>query len=54
MSSLYTAPCLNILTSRGITNRHFNCYINAPIHILLGSSVTNFSRGPMPHNSEIA
>ena len=53
MSSVYAAPSISILTSRGITNRHFNCYICAPIQILLESSVAYFSTGFMLHNSEI-
>ena len=53
MSSLFTAPSLNILTSRGITNRHINCYINAPIQILLGSSVAYFLPDLMSHDTEI-
>ena len=53
VSSLYTAPFLYILTSRGITNRHFYCCINTPIQMLLGSSVAYFSPDLMPHDSEM-
>ena len=53
MSNLFTAPSLDILTRRGITNRHFNCYINAPIQILLGSSVAYFLPDLMSHDTEV-
>ena len=53
ISSLYTAPSLYISTSRGITDRHFYCYINIPIQMLLGSSVAYFSPDLMPHDSEM-
>ena len=52
VSSLYTAPFLYILTSWGITNRHFYCCIGTPIQMLLGSSVAYFSPDLMPHDSE--
>ena len=53
MSILFTAPSLDILIHRGITNWHFSCYINAPIQILLGSSVTYFLPDLMSHDTEI-
>ena len=53
MSSLFTASSLNILTRRGITNRQFNCYINAPIQILLGSSLAYFLPDLMSRDTEI-
>ena len=40
--SIFVSLSLNILTNRGITNRHLNCYISAPIKIILGHSVAYF------------
>ena len=53
LSSKFTAPSLNILTRRGINNRHFNSYINAPIQILLGYSVAHFLPDLMSYDPEI-
>ena len=39
---IFVFPSLNILTNRVITNRHLNCYINAPIQNILESSVAYF------------
>ena len=38
---------------RGINNRHFNSYINAPIQILLGYSVAYFLPDLMSYDTEI-
>lgn len=51
--SIFVSPSLDILPNRGITNCHLNCYINAPIQIILVSSVAFFLPDTLIHHSEL-